>query len=161
MSRLAQQSLVTTLGYRITNDRSALTNKPQLRKDNSDPIKVYPEVSCVSSPRPCVRDRNFFKNLGHEHANAPNVCPWLDFGLPPRFPQVVWCHWREIGPFSAVQAQDGLIGRMWSARGKTSWNAQPRSRFERGSQGGQTVRRIGFPTELSWLTRWPIVGKLV
>jgi len=20
------------------------------------------------------------------------VCPWLDFGLPPRFPQVVWCH---------------------------------------------------------------------
>jgi len=20
------------------------------------------------------------------------VCPWLNFGLPPRCPQVVWCH---------------------------------------------------------------------
>ena len=36
------------------------------------------------------------------------VCPWLNFGLPPRCPQVVWCHWREIEPFSATLAQDGL-----------------------------------------------------
>ena len=37
------------------------------------------------------------------------VCPWLDFGLPPRRPQVVWCHWGEIEPFSASLAQDGLV----------------------------------------------------
>ena len=32
----------------------------------------------------------------------------LNFGLPPGCPQVVWCHWREIEPFSATLAQDGL-----------------------------------------------------
>jgi len=36
------------------------------------------------------------------------VCPWLDFGLPPRCLQVVWRHWAEIEPFSATLAQDGL-----------------------------------------------------
>ena len=36
------------------------------------------------------------------------VCPWLDFGLPPRCSQVVWCHWGEIEPFSAMLAQGGL-----------------------------------------------------
>jgi len=29
-------------------------------------------------------------------------------GLPPRCPQVVWCHWGEIEAFSAMLAQDGL-----------------------------------------------------
>jgi len=33
---------------------------------------------------------------------------WLIFGLRPRFPQVVWCHWGEIKPFSATLAQGGL-----------------------------------------------------
>ena len=33
----------------------------------------------------------------------------LSFGPPPRCPQVVWCHWREIEPFSATLAQDGLV----------------------------------------------------
>ena len=54
-----------------------------------------------------------------------SVCPWLDFGLPPRtgcvvslsvhgwtsaffLAQVVWCHWGKIEPFSATLAQDGL-----------------------------------------------------
>jgi len=32
------------------------------------------------------------------------ICPWLDFGLPPRAPQVVWCHWGEIEPFYATLA---------------------------------------------------------
>ena len=36
------------------------------------------------------------------------VCPWLNCGLPPCCPQVVWCHCGEIGPFSATLAQDGL-----------------------------------------------------
>jgi len=36
------------------------------------------------------------------------LCPWLNFGLPPRCPQVVWCLWGEIEPFSATLAQDGL-----------------------------------------------------
>jgi len=35
-------------------------------------------------------------------------CPLLNFGLPPRCPQVVWCHWEEMEPFSAMLAQDGL-----------------------------------------------------
>ena len=29
-------------------------------------------------------------------------------GLPPRCPQVVWCHGGEIEPFSVTLAQDGL-----------------------------------------------------
>jgi len=33
---------------------------------------------------------------------------WLDFGLSPRCPQVVWCHWGEIELFLATLAQDGL-----------------------------------------------------
>jgi len=51
------------------------------------------------------------------------VCPWLDFGLPPRCPLVVWCHGGEIGPFSAT----------WLG-------------IEPGQRGGQTV---SYPTELS------------
>jgi len=27
------------------------------------------------------------------------VCPWLDFGLPPQCPQVVWCHWGRLSHF--------------------------------------------------------------
>jgi len=38
------------------------------------------------------------------------VCPWLNFGLPSRCPQIVWCHWGEIEPFSATLAQDELAG---------------------------------------------------
>jgi len=36
------------------------------------------------------------------------VCPLLNFGLPPHCPQVVWCHWGEIEPFSSTLAQGGL-----------------------------------------------------
>ena len=36
------------------------------------------------------------------------ICPWLNFGLPPRCPQVVWCLWGEIEPFSATLAQGEL-----------------------------------------------------
>jgi len=43
-------------------------------------------------------------HLSYSH----HLYPWLDFGLPPHCPQVVWCHWGEIEPFSATLAQDGL-----------------------------------------------------
>jgi len=33
----------------------------------------------------------------------------LNFGFPPRCPQVLWCHWGEIEPSSAMLAQDGLV----------------------------------------------------
>ena len=33
---------------------------------------MNPELNCASSPRTCVRDQNFFKNFGREHANALN-----------------------------------------------------------------------------------------
>jgi len=32
----------------------------------------------------------------------------VGLGFPPRCPQVVWCHWGEIEPFSATLAQDAL-----------------------------------------------------
>ena len=37
------------------DDRSALTDKLKLGEDNSDPIKVHPELKRVSPPQPCVR----------------------------------------------------------------------------------------------------------
>jgi len=51
------------------------------------------------------------------------LCPWLDFGLSPRFPQVLRCHWGEIGPFSATLAQDGLM--KCDQPGKIPWNTPP------------------------------------
>ena len=38
----------------------------------------------------------------------PIVHLWLDFGLPPRFPQGVWYHWGKMESFSATLAHDGL-----------------------------------------------------
>ena len=75
------------------------------------------------------------------------VCPWLNFGLPPRCPQVVWCLWGEIEPFSATLAQDGLAE--CDQPGKIPWNTPPWLGIEPGPRGGQTV---SYPTELSWLT---------
>jgi len=37
------------------NNRSALTKRLKLGEDNSDPIKVHPELNSVSSPGPSVR----------------------------------------------------------------------------------------------------------
>jgi len=42
-----------------------------LGEDNSDPIKVHPELNSGSSSRPSVRARNFSQNFGREHVNAP------------------------------------------------------------------------------------------
>jgi len=36
-------------------DRSALTDELKLGEDNTDPVKVHPELNSVSSPRPSVR----------------------------------------------------------------------------------------------------------
>jgi len=47
--------LIITLRERIANNRSALTEELQLVEDNSDPIRVHPELTSVSSPRPSVR----------------------------------------------------------------------------------------------------------
>jgi len=44
------------LKERIANDRSVLTEELKLREDNSDPIKVHPELNSVSSSRPSVRN---------------------------------------------------------------------------------------------------------
>jgi len=39
----------------MTNrDHSALTDELKLGEDNSNPIKVHPELNCVPSPRPRV-----------------------------------------------------------------------------------------------------------
>ena len=73
--------------------------------------------------------------------------PFPILGLPPRCPQVVWCLWGEIEPFSATLAQDGLAECDQS--GKIPWNTPPWLGIEPGPRGGQTV---SYPTELSWLT---------
>jgi len=39
----------------IVNDSSALTNELRLREDNSDAIKILPELNCAFSSRLCVR----------------------------------------------------------------------------------------------------------
>ena len=64
------------------------------------------------------------------------VCPWLDFGLPPRCPQVVWCHWGEIELFFC-HAGSGRVDRVWSAREKSlkilqrGWELNPGHREDR------------------------------
>ena len=66
------------------------------------------------------------------------VCQWLGFGFPSRFPQVVWCHWRKIEPFSATLAQEILHhGR----------------ELNPGHRKGRQWY-ICFPSKLTWLTRW-------
>ena len=53
------------------------------------------------------------------------VYQWLDFGLLPRCPQFVWCHW------------GGRVGRVWSAREKSlkilprGWELNPGRREDR------------------------------
>jgi len=42
------------LRERIANDRSALTDEFRLGEENSDPIKVHPDLNNISSPRQCV-----------------------------------------------------------------------------------------------------------
>jgi len=73
-------------------------------------------------------------------------CPWLDFGLPPQYPQAVWRHWREIEPFSAML--DGL------AECDQPGNTPPRPGIEPGLRGGQTERYIHSPTELPCPRPW-------
>ena len=46
------------LRSRMANDHSALTDELKLGEDNSDPIKVHPELNSVSSLRP-----RFFQKL--------------------------------------------------------------------------------------------------
>ena len=53
------------------NDRSTLADELKLREANSDPIKVHPELNCISSPR--VRDRIFSKSFSYEQANVPII----------------------------------------------------------------------------------------
>jgi len=48
-----------------------------------------------------------FMSMHTNHFDA-HFWPWLDYGLPPRCPPVVRCHWGEIEPFSAMLAQYGL-----------------------------------------------------
>ena len=51
------------------------------------------------------------------------IYPWLVIGLSPHCPQVEWCHWGEIEPFSATLAQDGLME--CDQPKKIRWNAPP------------------------------------
>ena len=46
--------------------------------------------------------------LGQLLCTSVIVSLWMDFGLPPRCPQVVRCYWGESEPFSATLAQNGL-----------------------------------------------------
>ena len=50
----------------MANDCSALADELKLREDNSDPIKVHPELNSA-------RDQNFSKNVSRKHAKPPNI----------------------------------------------------------------------------------------
>ena len=67
-------------GVIMNRERSALPNEFKLGEDNSDQIKVHPELNCVSSRRPCVcmlATEPFSKNFSREHANASLKCHML------------------------------------------------------------------------------------
>jgi len=55
-----------------------------------------------------LADRNHMFHTKRQDDIASYINHWLNFGLPPRVPKVVWGHWGEIGPFSATLAQDRL-----------------------------------------------------
>ena len=77
------------------------------------------------------------------------ICQWLDSGLPPRFPQVLWRHWGKIEPFPATLAESRLA--VW----KIPWNTLPGPGVEPGPRRGQPVRYIHSPNEPSWLIKIP------
>jgi len=55
-----------------------------LGEDNSDPIKVHPELNSASTPRPCVRALATGK---FQHANTPIE------SSPTK--NTAWCHWSD------------------------------------------------------------------
>ena len=83
------------------------------------------------------------------------LCPWLDFGLPPQFPQVLWCYWGEIEPLSATLTQDGLAECDQPGKNPLKY---PTTEIEPRPQGGQTVGYICTLTELSCLNPSPLMG---
>ena len=73
----------------------------------------------------------------------------VNFGIPPRCPQVVWRHW---GGGRLSHFLPYWLRRGWQSvisQGKIPWNTPPWLGIEPGPRGGQTV---SYPTELSWLT---------
>jgi len=72
---------------------STLTDELRVGEDNSDPIKIHPELNCASSPRPCLRTRDrmhllsdlsFFLNsehLGHLDGSMVARKLWDMFAL--------------------------------------------------------------------------------
>jgi len=63
-----------------------------------------------------------------------SVSPWLEFILPPRYPQVVWCHWVKIWPFSATLAQNGFAE--CDQPRKIPWSTPPRLGIEPEPRAG-------------------------
>jgi len=81
------------------------------------------------------------------------IYPWMAIGLPPRCPQVVWCHWVERSHFLSRRLRIG-----WQrviSQGKIPWNTPPWLGAEPGPQGGQIV---SYCTELSWLALYIFRG---
>jgi len=50
-------------------------------------------------------------NTLNEYVFSAIICPWLNFGFPPRCPPVGWCHLGEINQFSAALGQNRLAER--------------------------------------------------
>ena len=78
-----------------------------------------------------------------------SIYPWLNFGLPPHCPQVVWCLWGEIEPFSAKQAQDGLA----------ECDQPEKNLLKYSAVAGNWTRATGGRTdsEIHLFTHWAIV----
>ena len=80
-----------------------------LRTQRSPPS--YPIIPCSGTGSTAVMSSSHHLHLRYLFASPPHITSYtqvLNFGLPPRCPQVVWCLWGEIEPFSATLAQDGL-----------------------------------------------------
>jgi len=103
-----------------------------------------PIVRLISRLWPCVKSSNptnwplpIANSIGKPHRPDNRCSLKIPFSLPPRCPQVVWCHWGEIEPFSATLIQDGLAE--CDQPGKIPRNTLP-------------WLMAHSPTELSWLT---------
>jgi len=85
------------------------------------------------------------------------VCPWLNVGLSHLCPQVMWCHWGEIEPFSATPAQDGYA--VWSVREKPLETLCHCQELNHGHRENRQWDTFILPHELSWLTHawFPLV----
>jgi len=79
MQKLTTKRLDYYVGITVQERLFGPNAENKLTEDNSDQIEIHPEFNCASSPWPCVRDQNVFKNFGRKHTNAPSIAICANF----------------------------------------------------------------------------------